>query len=119
MPDRRPLIHLPATDSALLAECVVDCFRASGPGGQHVNKTESAVRLHHLPSGIVVSDQTTRSQHRNRQNCMIKLREEVARRNYRPKKRKATRPSRSTQRKRREANQRHSQKKNDRRWRPE
>jgi ribosome-associated protein len=89
--DERPVIILPESDQELLSECEVETFRSSGPGGQHVNKTESAVRLKHLPSGIVVTSQQERSQYRNKEICLQKLRKKVKQVNYQPAKRVPTR----------------------------
>ena len=75
------MIRLPDDDAELLAECDVTTFRAGGPGGQHQNVTDSAVRLRHRPSGIVVVCRSQRSQHQNRATCLRRLRERIALRN--------------------------------------
>ena len=103
------MIILPDSDEGLLRECEVETFSSSGPGGQHVNKTESAVRLKHVPSGIVVSSQQERSQHRNKVICLQKLRNKVAQLNHRPKKRVPTRIPRSAKKRTLEEKARRSQ----------
>ena len=75
------MIELPPDDDALLAECDVTTFRAGGPGGQYQNTTDSAVRLRHRPSGIVVVCRQERSQHRNKAICLARLRDKAALRN--------------------------------------
>lgn len=66
------------SDERLRAECVFETRRVRGPGGQHRNKTESAVRLHHRPSGVVVTGEERRSQHENAANAFHRLREALA-----------------------------------------
>ena len=89
------MIVLPESDEDLLRECEVETFRASGPGGQHVNKTETAVRLKHTPSGLVVTCRESRSQHQNKTTCLRKLRERVEQLNRRQPKRIPTRVPRA------------------------
>lgn len=63
------------TDEQLLAQCKVDTYRASGPGGQKRNKTSSAVRIRHLASGLMVIAEESRSQHENRARALRRLRQ--------------------------------------------
>ena len=65
------------TDEQLLAQCAVDTYRASGPGGQKRNKTSSAVRLRHPPTGLVVIAEESRSQHENRARALRRLRRAI------------------------------------------
>ncbi|HWG47660.1 MAG TPA: peptide chain release factor-like protein [Gemmataceae bacterium] len=63
------------SDAQLLAQCEVDTYRASGPGGQKRNKTSSAVRIRHPPSGLLVIAEESRSQHENRARALRRLRQ--------------------------------------------
>jgi ribosome-associated protein len=103
------MIVLPESDEDLLRECEVETFRSSGPGGQHVNKTESAVRLRHLPSGVVVTSKQERSQHRNKALCLQRLRKNVKQLNYRREKRIRTQVPRSAKERTLEEKARRSQ----------
>ena len=86
---------LPETDEALLAECDVQVFKATGPGGQGVNTTDSAVRLTHRPTGMVVVGRRERSQLRNKLDCLKRLRKRIAIAQRPSVPRVATKPSRS------------------------
>jgi ribosome-associated protein len=74
-------IDIPESDDDLLAECQVQTFRASGPGGQSVNTADSAVRLKHLPTGVVVVCRRERSQYLNKRDCLKRLRGKLEARN--------------------------------------
>jgi hypothetical protein len=69
---------LALTDADLLRQCEVDTYRASGPGGQKRNKTSSAVRLRHLPSGLIVIAEESRSQHENKAKALKRLHQAFA-----------------------------------------
>ncbi len=76
--DGSPEGLLDLADAELLAQCEVDTYRASGPGGQKRNKTSSAVRLRHGPTGLIVVAEESRSQHENRGRAVRRLREAIA-----------------------------------------
>jgi protein subunit release factor B len=88
--------HIPESDDALLAECEVQTFRAGGPGGQHQNVTDSAVRLRHRPTGLTVTCRAQRSQYLNKTDALRRLRLKL-RKFYEPPPppRRPTRPTRA------------------------
>jgi ribosome-associated protein len=94
-------VDIPESDEALLAECDVQTFRAGGPGGQHQNKTDSAVRLVHRPTGLTVTSRAQRSQYLNKTDALRRLRLKLRRLNEpAPPPRRPTRPSRAAKERR-------------------
>lgn len=110
-PDQAAPVDIPEDDDRLLAECRVETFAAGGPGGQHQNRTESAVRLTHAPTGIQVVAREERSQHRNRRKALERLREALVEHNRVPEERKPTKVPKREKRKRVENKRRRSRKK--------
>lgn len=90
-------------DAQIVRDCEVRTFHASGPGGQGVNTADSAVRMRHVPTGIVVVSREERSQLRNRERCIEKIREICRRRGRPPRPRKKTAVSAAQKRRRLEA----------------
>ena len=78
------------------ADIALEFFRGSGPGGQHRNTTDSAVRIRHLPTGIVVQASESRSQHRNRDVAMERLAAALRQRMQKKRARVATRATKSS-----------------------
>ncbi len=103
------------SDEALFEECDWDVFVASGPGGQHRNKTESGVRLVHRPTGITVTATERRSQHENKGHALERLRARLEQLAFVPKKRRPTKPTRGSQERRLQAKKQASQVKKQRR----
>lgn len=106
---------LALSDEHLLDECDMSFYVAGGPGGQHRNKTESAVRLYHRPTGIHSGATERRSQHENRIHALARLREKLAVLTFVPKKRKATRATRGSVERRLREKKHSSTKKQNRR----
>lgn len=92
----------------LLAESEIDVYRSSGPGGQKKNKTESSVRVRHLPTGLIRIATEHRSQTRNRELALERLFDALEARNRKRKPRVATKPTRSAAVKRLESKRRES-----------
>jgi peptide chain release factor 2 len=92
-PPKEPLesIPIPDSDQELLAQCRVETFTAGGKGGQHQNRSETGVRLTHLPTGVVAVAREERSQHRNRATALARLREKLQARARKPEPRIPTR----------------------------
>jgi protein subunit release factor A len=76
-------------------DLAISYFKSSGPGGQKKNKTESAVRIKHLPTGIIVTATESRSQHENREKALERLRQRLAAMNRRLPRRIPTRPGKA------------------------
>lgn len=103
----------------LASQVEITVYQASGPGGQHRNRTYSAVRMRHLPTGIVVTAADSRSQHRNRRIALERLQAKLAEHFHQDPPRKPTRKRAAVRQRERRARDRQAEKKRLRRVRPE
>jgi len=103
------------TDEELIDHCEIQTFRSSGKGGQHVNKTESAVRMVHVPTGITVTCSKERSQYLNKMECLVRLREKLEKKGRKTAPRLKTKVPAAAKKKRRESKEKKSSKKEIRR----
>src|SRR5467141_875362 len=99
-------MSLPLHLERLARESIVTPFKSSGPGGQKKNKTESSVRVRHIPTGITRIATESRSQSRNREQALERVYEELRRRARKPKPRTATKPTRAAKERRLEEKKR-------------
>jgi protein subunit release factor B len=106
--------HYPTDRESLERDCDIDFFIAGGPGGQHRNKTETAVRLTHRPSGIVVTATERRSQSANRDAAYERMAERLTELQRVRKPRRKTKPTAASKTRRREEKQQRSERKQSR-----
>lgn len=108
-----PKYHL-LSDEDLLKQCEITTMRSSGAGGQHVNTTESAVRIRHLPTGIVVREESSRSQFTNRRVGLERLKVKLAQLSVVKPKRIPTKKTKASQKRRLDEKSHRSKIKKDR-----
>ena len=102
---------LPMTNQELQSECKISVYRSSGPGGQSVNTTNSAVRIIHMPTGIIITTQDERSQYLNLKKGLERLRAKIIQMQYIKPERIASKPSKAAIEKRLQEKKTHSDKK--------
>lgn len=109
------MLKHPTNREALDRDCRVEFVRDSGPGGQHRNKRYTGVRLVHEPSGLVVMATERRSQSMNKELAFERMAEKIKAKQHKPKRRRATRPTRGSVKRRLESKSKVGQKKAGRR----